>query len=240
MKNIVMASVLVFGLAVFSGGAESFGGIGIAMYKSGLGASVAGVASGSPADAAGLKAGDCITAVDGESVSGKKVSEIRELIRDVAGKPVVLTVSRDGETHELTINRVSMKIAGVSDSSDAKASSEKYELLDVINVKKKSTAFYIGKTPETKAVPGNENQSASDVRLRGFDRKSVDVDILSEGDFTVKIFSANGSLIKQRKVANYSKGARSIPWDNSKLPAGNYTVKITQGGKTSAYVRNLE
>jgi len=55
--------------------------------------------SGSPAEAAGLKAQDVILEVDGKSVSGKTLAEVVLEIRGPAGKEVVLKVNRkQGDT----------------------------------------------------------------------------------------------------------------------------------------------
>lgn len=70
------------------------------------------VLSGSPAEAAGLKAGDIFVSVNGESVVGKDSSSVAEKVRGDAGTSVKLTVSRDGTQKEFTITR-----AEVSDPS---------------------------------------------------------------------------------------------------------------------------
>ena len=52
--------------------------------------------AGSPAEGAGLAAGDVITAVDGEDVNGWTVTEAVMTIRGEIGTPVVLTIIRAG------------------------------------------------------------------------------------------------------------------------------------------------
>ncbi len=51
---------------------------------------------GSPAEAAGLRPGDLVLAVDGTSLDGLTIDEARDRIRGPKGTPVVLTVERDG------------------------------------------------------------------------------------------------------------------------------------------------
>jgi len=60
---------------------------------------------GSPADQAGIKAGDIIMAVDGDDTSGQDLDDIIDQIRGEAGTEVVLTVLRidDEETKSLEI-----------------------------------------------------------------------------------------------------------------------------------------
>jgi regulator of sigma E protease len=64
-------------------------------------AEVGKVLDDSPAYRAGLKQGDVITAIDGKAVT--KWDEIKGLIQDKAGKPISITVQREGEAVNLTI-----------------------------------------------------------------------------------------------------------------------------------------
>ena len=61
-------------------------------------ATVNDVLADSPAEAAGIKAGDKILTIDGKQVDG---DSIRPTIQDSHGAPVTLTVERNGETVEL-------------------------------------------------------------------------------------------------------------------------------------------
>jgi carboxyl-terminal processing protease len=69
---------------------------------------------GSPADKAGVKAGDIITAVDGEDTAGRDLGEIVDTIRGPAGSEVTLSVLRlDGEntdSYEIPIVRGEIEI----------------------------------------------------------------------------------------------------------------------------------
>ena len=62
---------------------------------------------GSPAQKAGIKSGDIIIAVDGQSMAGASVLEVVLKIRGPAGTPVTLTVQHAGEatTEDITIVR---------------------------------------------------------------------------------------------------------------------------------------
>ncbi|HXH39484.1 MAG TPA: trypsin-like peptidase domain-containing protein [Thermoanaerobaculia bacterium] len=66
------------------------------------GALVARVISGSPAQAAGLKAGDIITAVAGRAVDSREAfSTLTATV--AAGQPLPLTVARDGATQSISV-----------------------------------------------------------------------------------------------------------------------------------------
>lgn len=62
---------------------------------------VGGIASGSPADHAGLQLGDRVTAVDGTAVATWEA--LAQRVRDSGGKALQLTVQRDGATREITV-----------------------------------------------------------------------------------------------------------------------------------------
>ncbi len=50
-----------------------------------------------PADAAGIEAGDFITHVDGESVLGLTLDEAVEMMRGPVGSEIIITVVREGD-----------------------------------------------------------------------------------------------------------------------------------------------
>jgi putative serine protease PepD len=66
------------------------------------GAEVVGVPSGTPADRAGLRAGDVVVAVDGKTVTDG-ISLIVAIRTHRPGETVTLTVRRDGEVKRLRI-----------------------------------------------------------------------------------------------------------------------------------------
>src|SRR5918998_5442946 len=71
-------------------------GIGVTLESEQDGVVVASPIEGSPADKAGVEAGDVVVAIDGESVQGKDLSEITEKVRGPEGTRVELTVLRGG------------------------------------------------------------------------------------------------------------------------------------------------
>ncbi|HXG40265.1 MAG TPA: S41 family peptidase [Candidatus Limnocylindrales bacterium] len=60
---------------------------------------------GSPAQKAGIRAGDVIVAVDGASLDGLRLDEARDRIRGPKGTVVTLTLERDGQRLEVTVTR---------------------------------------------------------------------------------------------------------------------------------------
>lgn len=80
-------------------------GIGINMQQTPEGVIVSGVNRSGPAFAAGVKAGDRITAIDGKDVTGMTSSQLAALSRGEAGTRIVLTVLRDGKTLDFLLVR---------------------------------------------------------------------------------------------------------------------------------------
>jgi carboxyl-terminal processing protease len=60
---------------------------------------------GSPAEEAGLRPGDQILAIDGESTAGESVSSLVYVVRGEAGTDVTLTIKRGGEEMDITVTR---------------------------------------------------------------------------------------------------------------------------------------
>lgn len=74
------------------------------------------VYEGSPAEEAGLKAGDQIVAVDGEEVSGESGQTLNEAVQRIQGEDgtqVVITIRRDGEERDVTVSRSAVNISHV-------------------------------------------------------------------------------------------------------------------------------
>ncbi len=71
-----------------------YSGIGVSFQKAGDWLFVEAVFEGSPAQKAGLKAGDKITAVDGKSAKGRDLEELDEILKGTAGTDVELSVMR--------------------------------------------------------------------------------------------------------------------------------------------------
>lgn len=91
----------------------SFDGIGIVLDTVEENVVITGVLKDSPAQKAGLKAGDFIQKVNGESVTGKKINDVVTIIKGPAGTDVTLSILRDGGTTDFTIKREQLKLDSV-------------------------------------------------------------------------------------------------------------------------------
>ncbi len=93
----------------------SYEGIGcsVATYLDGT-IVVVSVFEDSPAKKAGLEVGDIILKVDGESFEGKNSADISNYIKDSGKEKIVLTIKRDEEEQDITINLSKVEIPYVT------------------------------------------------------------------------------------------------------------------------------
>jgi len=108
------------------------------VYGSGSGVTVSTVVAGSPADQAGLKVGDTITAVD-----GKKVTKGNELVSDIAsrkpGSKVGLAFVRNGKQQETSVtiaDRAKLFAARLGDDQENDDSNSPKQSKFGLNVRK--------------------------------------------------------------------------------------------------------
>jgi carboxyl-terminal processing protease len=96
----------------------SYPGVGIEVAADGSAVKILHAIQGSPADEAGLRAGDEIVAIDGREV-GADVSGAIEHMRGVSGSAVKLTIRRTGSTGLMTfaLRRANVEVHSVSGQS---------------------------------------------------------------------------------------------------------------------------
>jgi carboxyl-terminal processing protease len=92
-----------------------FGGLGIEVDQKDGWVLVVSPMDGTPAAAAGIQAGDLITAVDGESVMGLTLKDAVALMRGPVGSEIIITVVREGtpEPFDVSIIRDTIKVTAV-------------------------------------------------------------------------------------------------------------------------------
>ena len=92
-----------------------FGGLGIEVTQEEGFVKVVSPIDGTPADAAGMEAGDFITHVDGESVLGLTLDQAVELMRGPVGSEIIITVVRESvaEPFDVSIIRDTIKLTAV-------------------------------------------------------------------------------------------------------------------------------
>ena len=90
-----------------------YGDIGSLIHQEGEKHFIAEPFEGMPADLAGLKAGDRILAVNGESTEGKKTTDVSNAMRGQAGTTVTLSLERDGRQFDVTLTRKEIHMPNV-------------------------------------------------------------------------------------------------------------------------------
>lgn len=90
-----------------------YGGIGMLIHQRGNYVYASEPYEGMPADLAGIKAGDKILEVNGESAEGKTTSEVSSALRGQAGTELKVKVERDGKVIEKTLTRREIKLKAV-------------------------------------------------------------------------------------------------------------------------------
>ncbi|MGL4243210.1 MAG: S41 family peptidase [Beijerinckiaceae bacterium] len=93
-----------------------FGGLGIEVSQEEGYVKVVSPMDGTPADAAGVEAGDFITHVNGESTLGLTLDEAVDLMRGEVGSEIIITIVREGveEPFDISIIRDTIKLVAVS------------------------------------------------------------------------------------------------------------------------------
>ncbi|MEM1387886.1 MAG: S41 family peptidase [Pseudomonadota bacterium] len=92
-----------------------FGGLGIEVTQEEGFVKVVSPIDDTPADEAGIEAGDYITHVNGESVLGLNLDEAVEMMRGPVGSEIIITVVREGidEPFDVSIIRDTIKLTAV-------------------------------------------------------------------------------------------------------------------------------
>jgi carboxyl-terminal processing protease len=99
-----------------------FGGLGIEVTQENGFIKVVSPIDDTPADNAGIEAGDFITKVDGESTLGKTLDEAVDKMRGPVGSEIIITVIREGvdEPFDVSIIRDTIEIKAVKARSEGK------------------------------------------------------------------------------------------------------------------------
>ena len=93
----------------------SFGGVGMEIDVKDNVLTVIAPLKGTPAETAGIKAGDQIAAIDGKSTDGISVEKAVSEIRGPIGTTVVITIIRAGKTQDIKIVRETIQVPETED-----------------------------------------------------------------------------------------------------------------------------
>ena len=82
-----------------------YAGIGVSVYYDEKGITLSEIYKGYEADKKGLKAGDIITKVDGQSLQNMERGELSQFLKGTPNSSIQIEIDRQGETKQLTIVR---------------------------------------------------------------------------------------------------------------------------------------
>ena len=156
---------------------------------------------GFPADKAGLRAGDVIARIDGESTEGKSVGDVSEKLRGLAGTTLTVEVERDGKTLSRQIRREAVKFSNVPYSGFVKGTDIGYIKL---------TEFTQDAAQHVRAA--FEKLKAERPAMKGvmLDLRGNGGGLLNEAVDLVNIFVKRGELIVETKGKVASRNQRSL------------------------------
>ena len=87
-----------------------YGGIGISVFYSKKGIQINEVYKGFSADKAGLKVGDIIISIDGQSLKNMEREELSTFLKGAPNSTIIIQIQRQGETIEKEISREKISI----------------------------------------------------------------------------------------------------------------------------------
>ncbi len=130
--------------------------------------------TGSPAESAGIKAGDIVIAVDGESIDGLPIGESIKKIKGPAGTKVELTILRSGREKKITVTRGAITVPALK--------LEWKQSIPVIGIHQfsRDTGFKLEQMLKNEVLPKNPRGIIFDLRNNpgGFLTTAVDVGTL--------------------------------------------------------------
>ena len=239
IKLIAIASF--FATSTFAD--ESFGGVGMVYKLTKSGAEVQDVIPNSPIAETKIKAGDVIVAVDGVSIQGKKSRDVKNALRGIENKPVVLTYVSEGDTLAETVRRVKLTVKQLDNIADAEQPEKK--LLAVLNggkvVEKTETSVsgnFEGVYVDGTLISATEDDNRilakeGTVKLASFSRSVIRVKLETAGAFVVSVVDSNGDVVRSFTEKNGRAGINSISWDGLLVPDGRYAISIEHNGTVS-------
>ena len=172
-------------------------GIGVNIYSNSGKIEIFNVIPSTPADFAGLRQGDIITAVDGKEINGMNVSEVAALVRGPENSVVELTILREGKKLSKKIKRKEIKIKNVKSS-----------ILDNHIGYIQIVSFMGGTTPNEflEALENTKNTDSIIIDLRGNTGG-----LLDNAVFIANLFIPQGEIVEIIYRNGYKKSIKANP-----------------------------
>ncbi len=202
-----------------------FGGLGIEVTQEEGFVKVVSPIDGTPADEAGMEAGDFITHVDGESVLGLTLDEAVDMMRGPVGSEIVITVVREGESEpfDVSIIRDTIKLTAVRSRTQGET------------VVLRVTTFNDQTTPNLQAGLKEQIEEAGGIdEINGIvlDLRNNPGGLLTEAIKVSDAFLEKGEIVSTRgRAPEDGERFNATPGD---LAEGKPMVVLINGGSASA------
>jgi len=177
---------------------------------------VASPMPGSPAEKAGLQAGDIIISVNGASTRELSSSEVAAKIRGPEGSQVKIKVKRGNETLEFTVTRQTIQVPSLE-----------YRLIS-------PNMGYIKLYSFTSDAPEEMNKALDDLTSQGAETLILDLRDNPGGLLDTAVSIAGNFVPKGPVVHVIQKGNREYSLKSFKIPRGLPTAVLVNGGTASA------
>lgn len=204
----------------------SFAGVGMEIGIRDSVLTVVTPLKGTPAEAAGIRAGDKIIAIDGKTTDGLSVDSAVSRIRGEAGTAVKLTLVRDGEPLEVSITRATIEVPEISEG-----------FVEGANRVYKIALYEFSANSGTQFTRALANFSSSGADKLILDMRGNPGGYLEAAVDTASHFLPRGALVvtedfdgKEPSRSHGSYGYRDIP-DSTKI-----VVLINQGSASAAEI----
>lgn len=200
-----------------------FSGIGTTVGPAKKGLRVVTVFPRSPADEAGIKPGDVIVSVEGESITGQSLTEATKRIKGPEGTQVTLGVrdGKSGKVRELKITRAEVELPNVSGSVKKVGGKE----LGYVRMLSFSEAAH---AQLAKGIEKVEKEGAEGVVL---DLRHNPGGLLEEAVLSANVFLPKDEVVVSTKSRTQGDSVHKTPGDAiSDLPV----VVLVDGGTASA------
>jgi len=203
-----------------------FSGVGVTIAPVKAGVEVSKVFPHSPAQAAGLEAGDVIVSVEGKPIAGKNTTEVGNHVRGPEGTQVTIGV-RDGKTgkvRELKITRAEVALPNVS-SRVEKVDGRKLGYVRMLQ-------FSNGVHAEiAKAVRKVEGEGAEGIAV---DLRGNPGGLLQEAVLTAGVFLPKGEVVVSTK--SRTQGDQVYKTTGGNLPRRPLVVLIDRNTASAAEI----
>lgn len=203
-----------------------FSGIGVEIRPVKAGSEIANVFHGSPAEKAGLEAGDTMVSVEGKPIAGRNTSEVRNEVVGPEGTKVTIGVrdGKSGRTRELTITRAEVTLPNVS-GSIKRVKGKRLGYVRMLSFSEAANAQL------ARGVEKVESEGAEGIVL---DLRHNPGGLLEEAVLSANVFLAKGEIVVSTRSRTQGDSVHKTPGDPiSDLPV---VVLIDRGTASAAEI----